>query len=130
MEIHCSYDVERGSTQNPVSHGVKTLLRILHDMELRRPLFYFTVPGMLMAGAGVLMGLESLRVFAHGGSLQYAPTLLMVLLTLVGSFMALTGIILHSISRILLECKSELVGESGKKSNSLWYSDGKSARYN
>jgi hypothetical protein len=44
--------------------------------------------------------------------------------------MALTGIIHHSISRILLVCKSELVGESGKKSNSLRYSDGKSARDN
>ena len=36
VEIHCSYDVERGSTQNPVSHGVKTLLKILHDMELQK----------------------------------------------------------------------------------------------
>ncbi len=44
--------------------------------------------------------------------------------------MALTGIILHSISRILLECKSELVGECGKKSQSLRYSDGNSARDN
>lgn len=33
----------------------------------------------------------------------------MVLLTLVGSFMALTGIILHSIARIIYECKSEMV---------------------
>jgi len=50
-----------------------------------------------------------LRIFYHGGSLYYGQTLLMVLLTLVGSFMALTGIILHSIARIMLECKSELV---------------------
>jgi hypothetical protein len=78
-------------------------------MELRRPLYYFTVPGMLMAADGILMGLEFLRVFVHGGSLQYGPTLLMVMLTLVGSFMALTGIILHSISRIVYECKSEIV---------------------
>ena len=101
VPIHCSYDVERGSTQNPVSHGVKTLVKILHDMELRRPLYYFVVPGMLMAGAGILMGLEFLRVFAHGGTLQYGPALLMIMLTLVGSFMALTGIILHSISKMM-----------------------------
>ena len=79
-------------------------------MELRGALYYFTAPGMLMAGAGILMGLEFLRIFAHGGSLQYGPPLLMVLLTLVGSFMALTGVILHSIARIMNECKSELVG--------------------
>ena len=129
VEIGVRYDVD-GSSEHPVAHGVRVLIKVLHDMELRRPLYYFTVPGMLMAGAGVLMGLEFLRIFAHGGSLQYGPTLLMVMLTLVGSFMALTGIILHSISTILLECKRELVGESGKKSNSLRYGDGKSARDN
>jgi len=56
VPIHCRYDVERASTQNPVSHGVKTLIKILHDMELRRPLYYFTVPGILLAAVGVGMG--------------------------------------------------------------------------
>ncbi|MFZ3145018.1 hypothetical protein [Methanothrix sp.] len=50
------------------------------------------------------------------GSLQYGPMQLMVLLTLVGSFMALTGIILHSIARIMHEFKSEMV-TLGKASN-------------
>ncbi|NPV62182.1 MAG: glycosyltransferase family 2 protein [Methanotrichaceae archaeon] len=108
VEIGVRYDVD-GSSEHPVAHGVRVLLKILHDMELRRPLYYFTAPGIVMAGAGIFMGLEFLRIFAHGGSLQYAPTLFMVLLTLVGSFMALTGIILHSISRIMYECKSEMV---------------------
>ena len=110
---------DAGRRFQEVEIGVLVMEKALKYMELRRPLFYFTFPGMLMAGAGILMGLESLRVFAHGGSLQYAPTLLMVLLTLIGSFMASTGIILHSVSRMLLECKSELIGESVKKSNSL-----------
>ena len=72
VPIHCSYDVERASTQNPVSHGVKTLLTLLHDMELRRPLYYFTGPGMVMAAVGILMGLHFLQVFYHGGSLHGA----------------------------------------------------------
>lgn len=108
VPIHCSYNVERASTQNPMSHGVKALLALLHDMELRRPLYYFTAPGIVMAGAGILMGLEFLRVFAHGGQLSYGPTLLMILLTLIGSFSALTGIILHSISKMINEFKSEM----------------------
>jgi len=124
VEIGVRYDVD-GSSEHPVAHGVRVLLKVLHDMELRRPLYYFTAPGIVMAGAGVLMGLEFLRIFAHGGSLQYGPTLLMVLLTLIGSFMALTGVILHSISRIMNECKSELVmiGRAGRES-----CDGKAAR--
>lgn len=108
VEIGVRYDVD-GSSEHPLTHGVRVLLKVLHDMELRRPLYYFTAPGLLLAGAGILMGLEFLRVFAHGGSLQYGPTLLMVLLTLVGSFLALTGVILHSIARIMQECKNELI---------------------
>lgn len=99
-----------------VEIGVRVLLKVLHDMELRRPLCYFTAPGLVMAG--VLMGLDFLRTFYHGVSLYYGPMLLMVLLTLIGSFMALTGVILHSISRIMNECKSELVtlGRAGRES--------------
>jgi hypothetical protein len=128
VEIGVRYDVGN-SSEHPVAHGVRVLLKVLHDMELRRPLYYFTAPGLLMAGAGILMGLEFLRIFAHGGTLQYGPTLLMVLLTLVGSFMALTGVILHSISRIMYEFKSELV-TSGKVSHEKSYGAGKAARDN
>jgi len=53
----------------------------------------------------------------------------MMLLTLIGSFMALTGVILHSISRILLEFKSELV-TSEKASHEKSYDAGKAARDN
>jgi len=102
VEIGVRYDVD-GSSENPVSHGVKVLVKILQDMELNRPLYYFTAPGIVMSAIGIGMGLEFLRTFYHGGTLQYGPTLFMILLTLVGCFMALTGIILHSISRMISE---------------------------
>ena len=105
VPINCSYEVEDASTQNPVSHGVGVLLTLLHDMELRRPLYYFTIPGMVLAAVGVGMGLDFLRTFYLGGSLAFGPTLLMIILTIVGSFMALTGILLHSMSRLIRECR-------------------------
>jgi glycosyltransferase involved in cell wall biosynthesis len=111
VEIGVRYDVN-GSSENPVAHGARVLLNVIHDMETRKPLYYFTAPGLLMAGAGIFMGLEFLRIFAHGGSLMYGPTLLMVLLTLIGSFMALTGIILHSLSQIMYEFKGIFLNSS------------------
>ena len=107
VEISCCYDVDSASTQNPVAHGMMVLLAILHDMELRRPLYYFTLPGMVLAMVGIGMGLEFLRAFYHGESLSFGPTLLMIMLTLVGSFMALTGIVLHSLSRLIIELKKD-----------------------
>jgi glycosyltransferase involved in cell wall biosynthesis len=101
VEIGVRYDVG-SSSENPVSHGVRILVKVLHDMELRRPLFYFTAPGLVMAVVGFGMGMEFLRAFYHGGNLQYGPTMLMILLMIVGCFMAFTGIILHTISLLLI----------------------------
>lgn len=105
VPICCSYDVEDTSTQDPVSHGVGVLLTLLRDMELRRPLYYFTVPGVVLAAVGIGMGLDFLRTFYLGGNLSFGPTLLMILLTIIGSFMVLTGILLHSMSRMIRQCK-------------------------
>ncbi|OPY53029.1 MAG: Glycosyltransferase AglJ [Methanosaeta sp. PtaU1.Bin060] len=112
VPIGVRYDVE-GSTENPVAHGVRILVKVLHDMELRRPLYYFTVPGVIMSAVGIGMGLEFLRIFFHGGSLHYGPALLMILLTLIGSFMALTGIILHSFSQLIAESRMKTDREKG-----------------
>jgi glycosyltransferase involved in cell wall biosynthesis len=112
VEIGVRYDVD-GSSQNPVAHGMSILMKVLHDMELRRPLYYFTLPGLFMATIGIGMGLEFLRSFYHGGTLQYGSTLLMVLLTLVGSFMTFTGIILHSMSRMISEAKGDFRDSRG-----------------
>jgi len=68
------YDVD-GSSEHPVAHGVRVLLKVLHDMELRRPLYYFTAPGIVMAGAGVLMGLDFLRHILPRGKPVLRPGL-------------------------------------------------------
>lgn len=128
VEIGVRYDVNC-SSEHPVAHGARVLMNVLHDMELRRPLYYFTTPGIIMTSIGIAMGLEFLRIFAHGGSLYYGPMLLMVLLTLVGSFIALTGIILHTMSRIMYEYKQES-GIVGRRRHIHCYDTGNPARDN
>jgi glycosyltransferase involved in cell wall biosynthesis len=100
VEVGVRYDVDC-STEHPLKHGILVLSKVLQNMEFNRPLFYFSVPGLILAAIGLGMGLNFLRDFYHGGSLYFGPTLLMVLLTLMGSFMTLTGIMLHSISRLI-----------------------------
>jgi len=107
VEIGVRYDVE-GSNEHPVKHGVKVLVRVLHDMELNKPLYYFTVPGMVFGITGMGLGLRFLQDFYLGGGLMFGPTLLMILLTLVGTFMTFTGIILHTMSRLMSESKKRL----------------------
>lgn len=101
VEIRCRYDIANCSSEHPFIHGPRVLFTILKDMEYRRPLYYFTVPGMVMASTGFLMGLKFLQDYFFGGYLRFGPTLLMVMLTIIGTFMVFTGIILHAISRMI-----------------------------
>lgn len=102
VEIGVRYDVD-GSSEHPVSHGLKVLIKVLEDMELNKPLYYLTIPGMVFSIIGLSMGLSFIRDFYLGGRMMYGPTLLMIILTLLGLFLAFTGIILHSMARLLNE---------------------------
>ncbi|RXA21937.1 glycosyltransferase [Methanosarcina sp. MSH10X1] len=101
VEIHCRYDLEKCSSQNPFIHGTKVLLQILKDMEFRRPLYYFAVPGIFIGIIGVFAGVYFLQNFYSGESLSFVPVILMFIMVLIGMFMAFTGIILNVISRLI-----------------------------
>jgi glycosyltransferase involved in cell wall biosynthesis len=105
VEIHCRYDLENTSSQSPFIHGSKVLLQLLKDMEYKRPLYYFTAPGMFMSAIGLSIGLKLLYDFYSGGSLSFGPTFLMALLIIVGMFMVFTGITLHAMARMVSKLK-------------------------
>lgn len=100
VEISVSYN-PNGSKQNPIRHGVTVLVKLLQDMEFNRPLYYFTVPGIILIIAGLLSGLVFFSQYLGGGSHSLAPTTLSALLTIGGGFIAFTGIILHSMGRMI-----------------------------
>lgn len=101
VPVHCRYDIEGTSSQHPLVHGPRVLLTILRDMEFRRPLYYFTLPGTLMSTTGFLMGLKFLQDYYHGEGLAFGPALFMMMLMIVGTFMIFTGIILHAVARMM-----------------------------
>jgi glycosyltransferase involved in cell wall biosynthesis len=129
VDIGVRYDVDC-SSENPIKHGLKVLANVIHDMELNRPLYYFTLPGGILSIIGIVMGLSFLQSFYNGGDLNFGPTLLMILFTLIGTFMVFTGIILHTMSKLINENKKKVnislnpglnTGQS-EKSNSYKYS--------
>ena len=104
VEIGVRYDVDC-STVNPIKHGFGVLFMILKDIEFNKPLYYLTVPGLILGISGFIMGAYFVQDFTMGKSLYFGPTILKILFIIVGSFMALTGILLHSISTILKDVK-------------------------
>jgi len=107
VAIGVRYDVDC-SSENPIKHGLKVLVNIINDMELNRPLYYFTLPGALLGLIGLGMGLSFLQHFYNGGGLMFGPTLLMILFTLIGTFMVFTGIILYTMSKLINENQKRL----------------------
>lgn len=102
VEVAVRYDVH-GSKINPIKHGFGVLLRIFRDIEFNRPLYCFTLPGTILGVIGLYMGVRFLQEFTMGLSLNFGPTMLMVLFIVIGTFMSLTGILLHSISVLIKE---------------------------
>ena len=100
VEISVRYDVD-GSTKNPVSHGVGVLMRVISDLEFQRPLYYFTLPGAIIIIAGVILGLMFFGDYLGGTTKSLLPTVLAIMMTLVGGFLAFTGIILDSMTRMI-----------------------------
>lgn len=131
VEIGVRYDVD-GSTKNPVSHGVGVLINIIHNLQFQRPLFYFALPGAIITLAGIVLGLmffgDYLAKSSHSiassiapsASYSLAPTILAIMMTLIGGFLALTGIILDSMSKMINRImynsqKEPIISKSTKK---------------
>jgi len=101
VEISATYGEETHHKQNPLKHGMSVLVRILQDMEFNRPLYYFTFPGLILVFVGMILGLKFFGEYLGGQMTTLLPTTLAALITILGTFMAFTGLILHSVSRMI-----------------------------
>lgn len=100
VPITVRYDVD-GSTKNPISHGVKVLLKIMKDMEFRRPIIYFTVPGIMIFLIGILPFISYLNSYMNGTSINFQILVIAIILVVIGLFLVFNGIILDSIRKLI-----------------------------
>ncbi len=97
--VEVRYDVGR-SSKNPVSHGAQVLMGVVRNIEFQKPLLVFAVPGAILVVLGLAVGLYVVRIFLRWNKVVYGPTMLMILLTVIGVLMLITGILLHSLSSL------------------------------
>jgi len=100
------YDVYR-STGNHSRYCRNVLSNVFNEMEFSKPLYCFTLPGLLLVAGGLHMTLNFLQAPYHGESLGLGLTiLLLLLLAFFGIVMAFTGVLLHSIAGFIRYKKS------------------------
>lgn len=88
--------------KNAITHGVRVLVKIVQDMQFNRPLYYFAIPGIIMLIIGIVISLKFFNDYLIGKSISLLPTALAALITLFGAFITFTGLILHSVSQLIL----------------------------
>jgi len=101
VEIEANYDNGNNHTENPLSHGLGVLVGIIQDMEFNRPLYYFTVPGLILIVIGFTLGLFFFGQYLDHVMTTLLPTVMAAMIGLGGLFIAFTGIILHSMARMI-----------------------------
>ena len=100
VDVGVRYDVGR-SSKHPLSHGLQVVMGVLRNIEFKRPLIVFTVPGFILIAVGAAFGVYAYNVFLIMGRVPNGPAILTLLFTLTGVFMAFTGIILHSVAALI-----------------------------
>ena len=105
VEISAGDNVDN-STETRVDHSFEVLKRFINDLQFQRYLFYFALPGVLITLVGIVLGfiffgdyLARSSLMVPSISYSLAPTIFAMMMTLVGGFLALTGIILNSIEK-------------------------------
>lgn len=97
--VSVRYDVGH-SSEHPVAHGFEVLVGVLRNIEFKKPLLAFTVPGLICISIGVALAVYVVQGFYSYGRVPNGPAILMLLVTIVGTFMVLTGIVLHSMASL------------------------------
>ena len=103
VPIICKYDVDNPSTHNPVSHGIDVLVGIARVVGINRPLSYLGLSGFLMLSSGFVLVGRLIQSYNTGGNLPFGPSILMMILIIVGSLTTFTGLMLHVMIRLIKE---------------------------
>ena len=86
VPINVRYDIEDTSTQNPVTHGVLVLYKIIQMISYRRPLPIFGIPGIILVIIGFLFGSWAITEY-------YSTSTFPFVLTMVGGVFVMTGLV-------------------------------------
>jgi glycosyltransferase involved in cell wall biosynthesis len=99
VQINVRYDVA-GSTYNPVTHGLGVLNSIISLTSQRRPLLFFSLPGVLMLAIGVIAALVVMNIFVQTRNVSILYSMISMVCIIVGMLSVFTGMTLASIQSI------------------------------
>ena len=96
VAIEVDYSRNRGSP-GPIQHGLSVIGSRIRYAETKHALVFFSVPGFILFLSGLSLGLLVVEGYLRTAELAVGLALVTVLLIVVGSLLAFTGLILHAV---------------------------------
>jgi len=96
--ITISYEVEHGSTLNPLSHGYDLVRNIFYTLTVVHPFKTLGVVGAVLASLGTGVALEGLALGIETGEVPFVKTYAAALVALLGVIVAIVAIEYHTLA--------------------------------
>ncbi|AEB11482.1 glycosyl transferase family 2 [Marinithermus hydrothermalis DSM 14884] len=107
-EVPISVSYADGSKRNPVVQGLQILDAILSLVARRRPLLFFSLPGLFLGVIGVLLGIRVALHMQATGELLMGTAILTTLALTGGLLLGVAGVMLHSIQHMIRRIQEEI----------------------
>ena len=108
VPITISYDVDKSSTHNFLSHGVGVLFSVIQFISLRHPLIFYGIPGVSLLIVSGYFAYNALELFSTTRFISINLLLLSITASIIGIILLTTGSILFTISVMLTKGKSNM----------------------
>jgi glycosyltransferase involved in cell wall biosynthesis len=100
VPISCRYNNIENHTKHPITHGCGVLGTIIKEMQIRRPLAFFCIPGAILFLIGMILCIQTTKDWLLMKQFWIGDAIFSMGSVIIGIFSIFTGLILHSISRI------------------------------
>jgi glycosyltransferase involved in cell wall biosynthesis len=107
-EVPISVMYQDGNKRNPIVHGLHVLDAILSLAARRRPLAFFSLPGVVLGFIGLMFGA---RVYLHmqqSKELLIGTALLTTLFIIGGILLGISGVLLHTFEHLVRRLREEM----------------------
>ncbi|MBN1195482.1 MAG: glycosyltransferase family 2 protein [Methanomicrobiaceae archaeon] len=91
VPINVRYDIEDTSSQQPLYHGLDVLRNLISLITIRKPMWFFGIPAVILATSGISSGIWVFPEYYHTYSFHYIVFIGSVTALILGSILATCG---------------------------------------
>ena len=95
VPIHVRYDIGNTSSENPLSHGILVVYKIIGLISYRRPLPAFGIPGFILLLIGFGFGSWALAEYYTTNSFPFVLSMVFGVFVLMGLLLIIAALILN-----------------------------------